>query len=275
MEQEEILYFSLISKFFILVFFSISSTVFTSCSTRHRNIKEHDPILHGNITYPFAVAPPSIGKNIPKKDFVIRSQKGGTMYQVAIPGEARDFNVEVPLAEMSPDQSYISKTPEGSSMTDRELVSHLPSIDKSFRDQTSQTDQAFGVTPSKSMRQGPSYTMGLSEVKHFFKQRKYEVALVKVNHLLSFYPNSPKLYKMKGTVLRKLGSHELALHSWKKALELSPNDRTLKVGIKRLQSLYFEKRTVDHSSPSTNAFENSTNSESSPLEGAELHEWAH
>jgi hypothetical protein len=263
-------YSNLTSKF--VLFFSLLTTV--SCSYKSQNIVEHDPILHGNITYPFAVAPPAIGKNVPKKDFVISSQSGGTMYSVAIPGEARDFNVEIPLAELSSEKGYISKSPLGSSMTDREIVNSFPAIEKNYPEQTALTDEAFGVTPSKSSAQGPSYTMGISEVKHFYKSRKYEVALVKINHLISFYPNSPQLYKMKGTVLKKLGSYDLALSSWQKAYELAPTDKSLKVGIDRLQNQYMAttpKQVEEQSTPSTDQ----GTGDFIPLEGQTIESLAH
>jgi tetratricopeptide (TPR) repeat protein len=96
-------------------------------------------------------------------------------------------------------------------------------------------DAALGVGSPEGPIQSPSYTMGIAKVNQYYRERNYEVALMELNNILSFYPNSPKLLKMKGTLLIKTGNHELAMRSWQRALDLAPSDVNLGRAVKRLQ----------------------------------------
>ena len=69
--------------------------------------------------------------------------------------------------------------------------------------------------------------LGLADVVELYKRRQFERALIEVNQLLGYYPNSVRLLKMKGSILIKTG-YNLAERSWNKAYALRPKDKSLK-----------------------------------------------
>ncbi|MCX6123499.1 MAG: hypothetical protein NTV34_01925 [Proteobacteria bacterium] len=119
--------------------------------------------------------------------------------------------------------------------TDKELVNTLPSLAKASPKEVALMDAALGVGSPEGPIQSPSYTMGIAKVNQYYRDRNYELALMELNNLVSFYPNSPKLLKMKGTLLLKTGNHELAMRSWQRAVDLAPSDLVLGRAVKRLE----------------------------------------
>ena len=202
------------------------------CSTEAED-KRIQEILHGTIAYPFQQTQP-LGYNRGGEKFVIRTIVGQTEYTVEIPNAGQDYDIEVPLAalggEQAPDRLNLAKA----SVTDREMVNQLPKIEDKSPQQTGFLDKAFGVSKKDGPDQAPSYTMGLAKVKRFYRTKKFEYALIEANHMLSFYPNSPKLHKMKGSILIRLNNLKLAQVAWSRALELAPKDKRLKLGLTRL-----------------------------------------
>ena len=95
--------------------------------------------------------------------------------------------------------------------------------------------KAFGVGASDGPKQAPSYTLGIAKITKLYQKKNFEYALIEVNHLLSFFPQSPRLHKMKGTIYVKLHNYPLAEKSWLRALEFTPTDQILRRGIARLQ----------------------------------------
>jgi predicted Zn-dependent protease len=91
--------------------------------------------------------------------------------------------------------------------------------------------------------------MGIAKVNQYFRERNFELALVELNNLLAFYPNSPKLLKMKGTLLVKTGNRDLAMRSWQRALDLSPQDAALRRSITHLN----ERIVAEQNARATNA----------------------
>lgn len=198
----------------------------------------YNDILHGTIAYPFASPNESLGSNVAGEKFIIRSAVGNREYAIEIPGGARDFNVEVPLAQIdTAERSWSSHSANVSNpaQTDRELVSSLPNIEATNPHDTALLDSAFGVGNRDGPNQAPSYAIGISKINQHFRSREYEYALIEINNLLTFYPTSTKLLKMKGTVLVKMHNYALAEKSWSKALELSPSDKSLRQGLEQLQ----------------------------------------
>lgn len=201
----------------------------------------HGEILSGTISYPFVDETKSLGEDRDDGDrFIIRSAVGAREYSIEIPGAARDYDVQVPLADLgeSDDDVLTGKRPKSLSnpvTTDKEIVSALPRLERDRATDTALMDSAFGAGGADGPRQAPSYTLGLAKVNDLYKARKYEFALVELNTLLVFYPNSPKLHKMKGTVLVKMRNLPLAELAWIKALELDPRDKSVRAGLERLQ----------------------------------------
>lgn len=200
-----------------------------------------DDLLSGTIAYPFVDETKSIGEDRATDDrFIIRSAVGNREYTIEIPGAARDYDVQVPLADIGEsDQDVLSgaKPKElGSPVaTDKEVVSALPRLERDRATDTALMDSAFGAGGANGPRQAPSYTLGMAKVNELYKRRQYEFALVELNNIIAFYPNSPQLHKMKGTVLIKMRNLPLAELAWIKALELNPRDKSVRVGLERLQ----------------------------------------
>jgi len=199
-----------------------------------------EAIENGTIAYPFVDENKPLGLNGPGEPFVIKSSVGNREYSIEIPGEARDFDVEVPLAQLGAqdEDPLLGGKPSGLAnpiATDKEMVAALPRLDKSRPTDTAMLDGAFGVGNAGGPRQAPSYMLGIAKVNELYKRRQYEFALVELNQMIAFYPNSPQLHKMKGTVLIKMRNLPLAELAWIKALQLTPQDKGLQNGLAKLQ----------------------------------------
>lgn len=221
--------------------FSLALALTASCtSTSSPSSDPYDEVLNGSIAYPFADEAESIGKNGPEDKFIIKSAVGDREYTIEIPGAARDYDVQVPLADLGESDTDVTSGKRPKSLgnpvqTDKEMVAALPRLDKDRPTDTAMLDSAFGVGNADGPRQSPSYTLGMAKVNEYYKRRQYEFALVELNNMLAFYPNSPKLHKMKGTVLIKMRNLSLAELAWIKALELDPTDRVVRQALDKLQ----------------------------------------
>ena len=216
-------------------------TGFFSCTSSRSEDSSMDPILNGTIQYPFVDETRPLGIEPPEEKFIIRSAVGNREYSVEIPGGARDFDVQVPLADLGSAEEFDSvagKRPDHLSnpvSTDSEMVATLPRLDEEKPTDTAIMDGAFGVGNAEGPTQSPSYTLGMAKINTHYKNRQYEYALIELNSLIAFYPSSPKLHKMKGTVLLKMRNMPLAELAWIKALELDPKDRGLRNALGKLQ----------------------------------------
>ena len=237
---------------FILFAFYIAS----SCSSARTPYEEQ--VMNGTISYPFVGQNQSIGKNGPADKFVVKSVVGEREYIVEIPDAAKEYDVQIPLAAFDDPNSTGAKLAGGAKgvhnpqLTDREIVAEMPQLDKKHPSDTALLDKAFGVGPKDGPKQAPSYTLGLAKINEYYKQKQFELALIEINNLLSFYPTAVQLLKMKGTVHVKMQDLVLAERSWSKALELSPGDALLKRGLDRLRnrmkinSNYQEQLNIGH-----------------------------
>lgn len=202
----------------------------------------YDEIVRGTIAYPFYNKDAPLGRTPPSTSadrFVIRTISGSTEYVVEIPHAGRDYDVEVPIARSSSDSSRKYRI-KNAQMTDRELVSSMPKVSQATEQERMLLDKAFGVGEKGGPKQSPSYSLGINKINELYRKGKFEFALIEINNLMTFYPTSVKLYKMKGSVLIKLGNYKLAEKAWTRASDLSPNDPVIKKGIARL------KRQIDY-----------------------------
>jgi len=206
-----------------------------SCSSTSSDERISERI-NGPISFPFAPTS-TLGDSEKKEPFIIRSNTGGAEYEVQLPGAGRNYEVEIPVVlEASGKPSADKKLSQQSSpvSSDKELLSELPDIEIRQGSTAAMLDRSMGVGKT-DRSQGPSYTLGLAKVRTFYRAKDFELALIEVNNLLAFYPGSPLLFKMKGSILVKLGHKNLADKSWAKALELAPTDKTLQVALTRLR----------------------------------------
>ncbi len=217
-------------------------------------------LAEGSISYPFVAETKRLGNNGKRSPFVIRSAVGETEYSVEIPENGGRYDIAIPLAEISgkpaPNGAFAlgrNSKPINAATTDKELVAALPDVAKQKPDETSMLDGAFGVGTPEGPVQSPSYTIGIAKVNQLFKEKNFELALIELNNLLAFYPNSPKLLKMKGTLLVKTGNRELAMRSWQRAYDLTPGDLALKRSIDRLnERILAERNARDLTKPPLN-----------------------
>jgi hypothetical protein len=214
---------------------------FFSCTGSRSEDSSMDPVLNGTIQYPFVDETRPLGIEPPEEKFIIRSAIGNKEYSVEIPGGARDFDVQVPLADLGSSDEFdpvAGKRPDHLSSpvsTDSEMIATLPKIDLEKPTDAAIMDGAFGVGNADGPTQAPSYTLGMAKINTHYRNRQYEYALIELNALIAFYPSSPKLHKMKGTVLIKMRNMALAELAWIKALELEPKDRGLRNALSKLQ----------------------------------------
>ena len=90
-----------------------------------------------------------------------------------------------------------------------------------------------------------SYLAKVDVIKQLFRGSRYEAALIETDSLIKLYPTNAKLYEMRGTLLDRLGYPDLALRSWKQALEFEPRMLSLKRLIEKREaqrSVASEKR---------------------------------
>jgi tetratricopeptide (TPR) repeat protein len=198
---------------------------------------ELDP-LQGTITYPFVETNP-LGKNGPVEPIVIKSNVGDAEYAVSIPVNISEFEIELPIEELikaAGEKNRDLKDIPPPMHADRQIVESFPQIEEKHPIKSRLVDRAFGVVENEKPKQPRSYLLGLSKINDLYKRRKFEYALIEIDNLLVEYPNSVKLYKMKGTVLIKLGNIRLAEKAWLKATDMAPDDTQIKRSLKKLRA---------------------------------------
>lgn len=197
----------------------------TTCSSRRA---DEQSFQDGAIAHPFLAQTNPIGQDPPKSDrMIIRSTVGNQEYMIEIPEGAQDYDIEIPFNGDGSDGggALRSGTPNPQ-LTDAELLAALPRHDAADSQDSALLNKGLALAPDQS--QGPSYTLGLARVNELYMQNQFELALIEVNQLLSYYPNSSQLFKMKGTLLMKMQNQGLALQAWRNALQLDPNDTRLR-----------------------------------------------
>lgn len=221
-----------------LLLFSVMASIYACASTGADDPGEE--IRGTPIAFPFIDDEKPLATDGPGEKFVIRSAVGPREYAIEIPGAAQDYDVTVPMADLGEkDPEVLAGTRPrdlpSPRQTDQELVNAMPRLDASRETDTSMMDQAFGVGPSGGPRQAPSYTLGIARINRYYREKQLEYCLVEINALLTFYPTAVQLHKMKGTVLIKMRQFKLAEQAWTKALQLDPQDRSIRRALNRLQ----------------------------------------
>lgn len=133
--------------------------------------------------------------------------------------------------------SYKDQTP---TETDREIASVMPKNNVEDSWQRNQIEKDLGLTTSANSDpyREKSYLAGLDQIKNHYRKGRFEAGLIETDKLIRVYPTDPKLLSMKGTLLDRLGYHDLALKAWDESLKLNPNNLSLKKFVERKQKLY-------------------------------------
>ncbi len=130
---------------------------------------------------------------------------------------------------------------------DREIASTFGNKDDAVTEaKKREIEASLGLQPTDELpNMDESYLAKIDIVKQFFHSGRYEAALIEIDRLLKAYPTNGRLYEMRGTVLDRLGYADLALRSWKQALEFQPQRISLKKLIEKREqqrSVASEKR---------------------------------
>jgi hypothetical protein len=184
----------------------------------------------------------------PRESVVLRTKKGDRSVEVELPGNPgafSDFTVPVspafsdghPLrgpAGYAPQTSDSNWREQKPTYSDREITSQFskgPGTTQARRE----LEAELGVIPSEENTpfRESSYLAAIDQVKGLFRTGRYEAALLEVDELLKLYPTDPKLHQMRGTLLDRTGQSELAMRSWAEAIELDPNNLSLKKFVER------------------------------------------
>ncbi len=218
----------MVNLLFLLIFSSLSACY-------HDDVNEN--IMTQNISYPFNHSGMSYNLERNSDPVIVKTIHSGAEYVIELPNDGTDYSLTIPLDQIGEPRRGIRRKSKNrqAHITDRELVSEMPKESPETRKNRKLVEKAFGMASSKKPTQPPSYSEGLIDVVQFYKRKEYEKALIETNQLLSFYPNSVRLLKMKGSILIKTGNYNIAIRSWNKAYSLRPNDKTLKKAIAALE----------------------------------------
>lgn len=178
-----------------------------------------------------------------------RTTHGDASYEVEVPNTANS-DLEMPFAEngrrgRNPasmgeiDYQYSNAKP---TMGDREIVSTFAKAGNTeTEDKRAALEQEMGLQGSDEPgRIDQSYLAKIDVVKQLFKAARYEAALIELDRMIQDQPNNSRLYEMRGTVLDRLGYADLAVKSWRQALEFDPN----RAGLKKLVEKREQQRSV-------------------------------
>lgn len=183
-------------------------------------------------------------------DIRFKTTHGDSSYEVAVPN-AGDSDVVVPFTQNGDkmgrektiqngiDYQYSESKP---TMADREIASTFTkSANTETDDKREEIEQGLGLQGSQETgRIDQSYLAKIDVVKQLFKAARYEAALIELDHLVQEYPNNSRLYEMRGTVLDRLGYTDLAIKSWRQALEFNPG----RLGLKKLVEKREQQRSI-------------------------------
>jgi hypothetical protein len=91
----------------------------------------------------------------------------------------------------------------------------------------------------------PSFSLGAAKIKRLYRNQQYENALIETNTMLEYYPRSPLLLMMKGTLHQWLGQIDLALAAYRQAAIHRPSAK-LKAQIRFLELKVSERERLKH-----------------------------
>ncbi|MGK5084293.1 hypothetical protein WDW37_13435 [Bdellovibrionota bacterium FG-1] len=136
-------------------------------------------------------------------NIIMRTRKGERSMEVELPGGTSHLS-ELSIPVSSALQDTVARNP----------ASVSPIEDPGANDPSAEGNE--------------SYVSALKHVQYLYKSRRFEAALIEIDHILKQYPTASKLHQMRGTLLDRIGQPQLALKSWRHALELDSGNVTLR-----------------------------------------------
>jgi tetratricopeptide (TPR) repeat protein len=200
-----------------------------------------EPLYIENPFSQYAAVAPDSGKSI-----TFRSKKGDKQMEIEIPQDPNaEFQVPMnpKLAEsgrdsntgVGPDDRYLKQKP---GMADREIASTFTDHEDPVAGaRRREIESGLGLQPSDDRPvMDESYLGKIDFIKQLFNGGRHEAALMEIDSLIKQYPTNARLYEMRGTVLDRIGYPDLALRSWKQALEFEPGKVALRKVVERREA---------------------------------------
>ncbi len=220
----------------------------TACA-HHRTVAD-GPDPSEMIENPFAAYGNHWGdSNTNSQNITLRSKKGDRAVEVEFP-DGNNADMVVP---MNPKFSSDTQRPQVDgidyryqgqkpTMADRELASTFAGkTDYQEEAKKREIETSLGLQASdETPNMDESYLSRLDVVKQLFKTGRNEAAMIEIDHMVRDYPTNARLYEMRGTVLDRMGYADLAVKSWKQALELDPS----RLGLKKVIEKREQQRSV-------------------------------
>ena len=185
-------------------------------------------------------------------NITLRSKRGDQSVEVDLP-QSDTSDLSVPMnqkfsnhnngvdaaigetAENGVDYQYMKQKP---TVADREIASTFSNQDDGIEGaKKREIESSLGLQESdEPIDMDESYLAKLDVIKQLFHNARFEAALIEIDRLVKTYPTSGRLYEMRGTLLDRLGYADLAVKSWKQALEFEPRKLSLKKMIEKREA---------------------------------------
>ncbi len=171
-----------------------------------------------------------------EEGMTLRTKNGDRSFEVQLPAERGVSDVLVPMSpefgvartnasvgELDSRYESIKSQP-----SDREIAGTFVRSNPENDLRRNQIETGLGLKSSDELpNMEQSFLAKVDVVKQLYKLGRYEAALLEIDQLLRAYPTNAKLYEMRGTVFDRLGYRDLAMKSWKQALEFQPGNASL------------------------------------------------
>jgi tetratricopeptide (TPR) repeat protein len=166
----------------------------------------------------------------------LRSKNGDQSFEVQLPSERGVSDLLVPMSNDFAMQQNRIQAGEidtryeslRSQQSDREIAATFSPSNPQNDLRRHQIESGLGLKGSEQLPQmEQSFLAKIDVVKQLFRLRRFEAALIEIDQLVRSYPTNAKLYEMRGTVFDRLGYRDLAMKSWKQALEFQPGNASL------------------------------------------------
>lgn len=192
--------------------------LFSGCMVPEEVVQESEPAAPS----PSLVAPP------PGAPGASQSRASQTAQKMIAEDEERiEFATDEPNLN-SPTRRELreSELEAQARATDAELSEAEGGAGSAFAQELGSLESELGLEPKGSGNdKKPSLALGIGRIKQLYKMRSFEAALIETNRMLEFYPRSPQLLLMKGTLHQWLGQLDLALVSYREAASRRPSPK--------------------------------------------------
>lgn len=183
----------------------------------------------------------------PPRRYVVRMSDGNLDWEVELPEVATGYELRIPFKNKNQRNLLLEK--DGLTSADKDLLSALRRSNPDMEEEgvfdekgrsltdpkgTQRQSKTAKKNPSQSAPSRESYLLGLEKARQLFKNKKYELALIKLKQLDEQYPNDVTIKSMIGTLWLQLNQPELAREVWEDALKINPKNASIRQALKQL-----------------------------------------